>query len=180
VIGRNWSARRREESGAAAVEFALIFPIFALLAFGTIAAGFAFARQINITQAAREASRYGSTLSIKASHQTAGVNDGTISTWLAAVDAAAVGAAGNNLFSGLTARCVAYVNVNDASATFHSSDGGSAASGACPGTNAADAGLPVYVQVVLERDTDFNLIVTDPTITLDTISTTPFEAVETS
>jgi Flp pilus assembly protein TadG len=180
VIGRSWSARRRDESGAAAVEFALIFPIFALLAFGTIAAGFAFARQINITQAAREASRYGSTLSIKASHQTGTVNDGTISTWLAKVDAAAVGAAGTNLFSGLTSRCVAYVDVNNGSATFHSSNGGAATAGVCPGTSAGDAGLPVYVQVVLLRDTDFNLIVTDPTISLESISTTPFEAVETS
>jgi Flp pilus assembly protein TadG len=172
VIGRIRRAARRDE-GAAAVEFALIFPIFALIAFGTIAAGFAFSRQINITQAAREASRYGSTLSFKS---TGPANNGTIDTWLPKVDAAAVGSAGDGVFAGLSNRCVAYVDTAAGSA-WHSVNGGSKVSGPCPGTTAASAGLKVYVQVVLERQTNFNIIIANPDITLRSVSTTPYEAV---
>lgn len=167
MIGRMRRAARRDD-GAAAVEFALIFPIFVLLAFGTIAAGFAFARQINITQAAREASRYGSTLSVAAS---APGNAGTTSTWLAKVATAADNAAGTGIFDGATTRCVS-LTLNGT--TSHKTGTSSPASGACPG--APSSSLTNYVQVVLTRTTDFNLIVTDPTLTLKSSSTTPYEA----
>lgn len=49
--------RRKTEEGAAAVEFALILPILALLIFGIIEFGFAFNTQISLTQAAREGVR---------------------------------------------------------------------------------------------------------------------------
>ena len=57
------SARRRgrSDSGASAVEFALILPLFLILVFGTISAGFGFERWINVTQAARETSRFAAT-----------------------------------------------------------------------------------------------------------------------
>src|ERR1700757_3250980 len=56
--------RSPSDEGAAAVEFALLFPIFMVLALGIINGGLAFSRQINVTQAAREASRFGSTYDI--------------------------------------------------------------------------------------------------------------------
>jgi Flp pilus assembly protein TadG len=53
---------RRSDHGAAAVEFALLLPIFVVLAVGTLSAGIIFFDNITITQASRDAARYGSTL----------------------------------------------------------------------------------------------------------------------
>jgi len=49
------------DEGAAAVEFALLFPIFFMVCIGTITFGFAFEKWISVTQAAREASRFAAT-----------------------------------------------------------------------------------------------------------------------
>jgi Flp pilus assembly protein TadG len=50
---------RRTESGAAAVEFALVAPILIILVFGVISFGIIFGQQLALGNAAREASRYG-------------------------------------------------------------------------------------------------------------------------
>jgi hypothetical protein len=52
------------DGGAAAVEFALLLPIFVILTFGAISAGVALWHNIALTQAARDAARYGSTLQV--------------------------------------------------------------------------------------------------------------------
>lgn len=49
--------RLRSESGAAAVEFALILPVFLVLLLGIIEFGSAYNAQILLTNAAREAAR---------------------------------------------------------------------------------------------------------------------------
>ena len=56
--------RRDQEEGAAAVEFALLLPIFVILAVGMMSAGILFFDNLTITQASRDAARYGSTLPI--------------------------------------------------------------------------------------------------------------------
>ena len=48
---------RRDQEGAAAVEFALLLPLLVLLLFGMIEFGFAFNARIQATNAAREAAR---------------------------------------------------------------------------------------------------------------------------
>ena len=48
---------RRDQEGAAAVEFALLLPLLVLLLFGMIEFGFAFNTRIQATNAAREAAR---------------------------------------------------------------------------------------------------------------------------
>ena len=53
------SRTRRSESGAAAVEFALIVPLVVMLLFGTVSAGMAYSDHVAITNAAREGARYG-------------------------------------------------------------------------------------------------------------------------
>jgi Flp pilus assembly protein TadG len=53
---------RRRERGQALPEFALIAPIFFLVLFGIIQLGFLFAGQNGMSNAAREAARYASTL----------------------------------------------------------------------------------------------------------------------
>jgi Flp pilus assembly protein TadG len=54
----------RPEKGAAAVEFALLVPIFIMLTVGSISVGLALWQNITVTQSARDAARYGSTLQL--------------------------------------------------------------------------------------------------------------------
>lgn len=167
----------QREDGAAAVEFALLFPIFMVLVMGTIAAGTAFSRHINITQAAREASRFGATLDIPTA--------GGLGAWLTAVDNAAQGAAGdaNNPMGGYTHRCVAYVRTTtsalgvttiDTTNSRHLQDG-VAATGPCPNTAAPLIASTDYVQVVFQRETSFFVLFANPTLDLDARSVTPYE-----
>ncbi len=58
---RSGSLSRHPESGASAVEFALLFPLFIMLCLGMITFGFAFEKWISVTQAARETSRFAAT-----------------------------------------------------------------------------------------------------------------------
>ena len=58
---RRRTPKQRSDHGAAAVEFALLFPIFFMVCIGTITFGFAFEQWISVTQAAREASRFAAT-----------------------------------------------------------------------------------------------------------------------
>jgi hypothetical protein len=53
--------RERGDGGAAAVEFALILPVFLVLVFGLISAGLAYFHKIGLAQDVREAGRYGAT-----------------------------------------------------------------------------------------------------------------------
>jgi Flp pilus assembly protein TadG len=50
---------RRDDRGAAALEFALVFPIFALILFGLVSFGLLFAQDLAISNAARQAARFG-------------------------------------------------------------------------------------------------------------------------
>ena len=58
------STRRKDERGAALVEFALILPVLAMLVFGILTGGAAYEQKIAITQAAREGARYGASLGV--------------------------------------------------------------------------------------------------------------------
>ncbi len=69
------ASRRRGRRGQALVEFAVVFPIFAMLFFGVISLGLYVFYQQQVTNAAREAARYASIHSATAqcptvSHQT--------------------------------------------------------------------------------------------------------------
>lgn len=52
---------RRSEGGAAAVEFALVFPVFAALVMGSMDLGYYFFAKQIVTNAAREGARAGTT-----------------------------------------------------------------------------------------------------------------------
>ena len=54
---------RRSDRGAAAVEFALILSLLVMLVFGIITAGLSYTRAIGLTNAVREAARFGATAS---------------------------------------------------------------------------------------------------------------------
>jgi Flp pilus assembly protein TadG len=171
--------RRHDDRWAAAVEFALLFPIFMILAMGIITGGTAFSRQINVTQAAREASRYGATNDIGADQTTPLA--GRIDTWLASVDNALRQSAGsaNNPIGGYDYRCVAIVvtDVNGAatSSSRYMENGGSSAAGACPSTATAPIPNATFVQTVLSRNVQFFVLFINPTLHLDAVSVTPYE-----
>lgn len=168
--------RARGDEGAAAVEFALLFPIFMILTMGTITAGTAFSRQINVTQAAREASRYGATYDVQVA--------GGLANWLTAVDTALQQSAGNavNPLAGFDYRCVALLVRNgdgtvDAARSGYKENGGTAQTGAsCPSVTAPNlGGGSRVVQIVLSRDVKFFIVFANPTLHLDAVSTTPYE-----
>lgn len=51
--------RERNETGASAVEFALVFPFLMLVLFGMITTGLTYSDHLSITNAVREAARFG-------------------------------------------------------------------------------------------------------------------------
>ena len=60
--GPSHRRRRRDARGASLVEFALIFPVFAMLLFGMITGGFALNDKQQMTYATREGARYAATV----------------------------------------------------------------------------------------------------------------------
>ncbi len=56
--------RRRDERGAALVEFALVFPIFMMVVLGMFSGGTAYDQKSAMSSASREGARYASTLPI--------------------------------------------------------------------------------------------------------------------
>jgi Flp pilus assembly protein TadG len=93
------------DRGAAAVEFALLLPIFVMLAFGTLTGGQAYVHKIGLTQAAREGARFGATLPMPPPGGT------SIGDWLEQVRLATVSAAGDDFRAGQdsSTMCVAFI-----------------------------------------------------------------------
>lgn len=54
---------RRSERGVVLVEFAIIFPLLAMLLFGMLSGGMVMNRRLEVSQASREGARYGATVS---------------------------------------------------------------------------------------------------------------------
>lgn len=69
-------SRRAGETGAAAVEFALVLPLLAMLLLGVVTVGLAYSNHLAITNAVREGARFGATA------PNTGLTD---SVWAAAV-----------------------------------------------------------------------------------------------
>lgn len=174
----------RGEEGASAVEFALLFPLFIMLAIGTISAGFAFHAWLSVTHGAQETSRFAATLSVDAS-------GGTTTAWLDSVADRALAA--SDLMTDATHAipgsqiCVAVVSptniplLNNHTVVTADATGqiirGAPASGPCPGlaTMSGD-----YVQVQVTRPTDFNYVFAAATINVGKSSVNRYEAVSLS
>jgi Flp pilus assembly protein TadG len=78
AIVRNGRVRRqRGDSGAAAVEFALVLPILLMLVFGIIQFGFILAQQVALNGAVRSGARYGSVNAYTGTHTCSSVVDNT-------------------------------------------------------------------------------------------------------
>ena len=170
---------RDGDGGAAAVEFALLFPLFVVLTIGMISAGFAFHHWIGVTQGAREGARFGATLSVQAA-------GGTTDQWLQQVGDRTIAASGLWVDSTHdvpdSSVCVALNSPSAAPAilrhvTISVDSSGSASSafanGLCPGLPTVNGD---YVQVLASRPTNFNYVVHSSSITVNGSSVARYEA----
>lgn len=150
-------ARRDDDRGAAAVEFALLLPLFVVLVFGIISSGFAFERWINVTQASRETSRFAATYPVP----TTGITD-----WFTKIHDVAVESAGIDVTKpGSYFLCVRFVNEagpGTVPATQQQTWGTLSTAGAsCNGSTSGDN----RVEIAIQRAADFTLIFT-PKVTI--------------
>ncbi|MEY2420886.1 MAG: hypothetical protein QOI95_953 [Acidimicrobiaceae bacterium] len=92
------------DRGAVLVEFALVFPILAMLLFGLLSAGLAWNQNLALAQGARAGGRYAATLPTK--------NYASMDAYLDAVATRVVGASEGSLATSVAGRmvCVAYVH----------------------------------------------------------------------
>jgi len=95
------TGRHRDEHGAALVEFALILPVLMCLLLGMVTGGMAYNRKISMTNAVREGSRFGATLT-PATFNTAGWNAAADTVRTRVLDIAAGDLAGAEI-------CVQYI-----------------------------------------------------------------------
>lgn len=178
------SRRARGARGAVAVEFALLMPIFVMLTFGMITAGIGFWRYIEMTQAARDSARYGSTLPIDPAGALSCPTpvDSGIGCWLESVRSVATATAGwvtpTNLSDGDGYVCVAYVKggtgkIPDKALATGSVRAGDAASG--NGPCFTDNLTGPRVQVVIRRDNPFNAVFFGRTWEMRTKTVLPYE-----
>ncbi len=113
MAGSGRARRIQDEEGASLIEFAMILPILAALLLGIVTVGLALNGKNSINNAAREASRYGATLSVET----------TMIAWLDDVADVAIRSATGQLDDGVDGRvlCVSYVYPAGTAATDRSS-----------------------------------------------------------
>lgn len=168
---RSTTARATADSGAAAVEFALLLPLFLALVLGIITAGMAFERWIGITQGAREGSRVGATLSLAASNAS---GTGDIDSWLAKVYDASVRASGIGPDNPGFAACVA-LSQDGTSFTSYSAVGTATPTKVVGSSCYTDGATGPRVQVVLERNSRWDWFFAKRDVPLKSRSTTLWE-----
>ena len=175
VIRRSggWGRLIRRESGAALVEMALVLPLLVMLLMGIVSAGIAYNHQLSLTHAAREAGRHAATLPV--------TNFGSMDAWLDAVAQRALDDGVGTLDPSVPGFfvCVAFVHPNGTT----SLDSTRSRTGGTTGTYGSSAcftdGRPNderRVQVRVGRDVDFNAVVFETTINLDSEAVSRFEA----
>jgi Flp pilus assembly protein TadG len=181
---RSRVCRRLQDDGAAAVEFALILPLFVMLTVGTISAGFAFHTWLSVTHGAQESSRFAATLSVDAA-------GGTTDDWLNEVAERAAAASDISMAAGEaepdTTICVAVVSPANIPAlnshlTLTADSGGTLTAGA-PATGPCPQGSSMtgdYVQTYVSRPVSFNYVLGSARINVASKSVNRFEAVSLS
>jgi Flp pilus assembly pilin Flp len=180
MIGMARVRRRRNgepEEGAAAVEFALLFPIFAILTFGAISAAFVLWHMVAASQGVRDAARYGATLVISTAKPPPS-GELSVSEWKTALVKVAAREAGfsdknsdgvidhADLADDEGVLCVAFVKGTAAthaqSTSSRTLDGSGGTTSDSPEPCIADDEAPDTanrVQVVVSRREEFNAIV---------------------
>lgn len=175
----------RGDTGASAVEFALLMPIFIMLTFGTLTGGIAFWHHIELTQGARDAARLGATFPIS-TVTPAPVGEKTMTDWLNMVADVAANESGWGGVADVAPPdsggfiCVAYVaGEGDLLTTARLTFGASRASdgllaspdGPCFDDDLTDS----RVQVLVRRDAELNAVLYSSDLELRTHSSIPYE-----
>ena len=161
---------RAFDDGAAAVEFALLLPLFVMLVFGIISGGFTFDRWIGVTQSAREASRFAATYPVDPSN---------MNQWY--LDVANTAAEGAGITIGTTDPttyfiCVAFRRSStetaaappDGMATYGTL---STASGSCDGSTVDEN----RVEVLIKRSSAFDWVLGGSTLAVTGSNTSRYE-----
>jgi hypothetical protein len=154
----------RRDRGAALVEMALVLPLLLMLLLGIVSAGLAYNHQLALTHSAREAGRFAATLPVD-----------SMAGWLDTVEARVIADATGSLDAGTPGRriCVAYVHPG--AGEIAKKDDGAMTNGAtCFSDGRPDEER--RVQILVEREVDFNAMVFQTTLTLDARAVNRFEA----
>lgn len=144
------------------VELALVLVLLVMLLVGTVSAAMAFGRGNSIQNAAREASRFGATLP--------GAAD---AAWLDQVRDVARSAASGDLDSSVPGSmiCAAYIDADDNPVSLNDDSMTTSNTPCFPDDRPGEA----KVQVAVERDTDFQVIVFSTDITLSAEAAARYE-----
>ena len=160
--------QRRNDSGAAAVEFALVLPILCMLLFGIISFGFAMSDKIALVNAVREGARFGAST----------VND---ANWGASVLARTEGTYANaesplqdSQVCALLWKQVSGVQSIVASSTAGCETGGTSA-GSVPSAPADVPDDSCFLMVWAAKPKDLNWLVTATTVTLSAQSVAVYD-----
>lgn len=164
---RRRPSRPRGDGGAAAVEFTFIFVfLFLPICYGTLSAGVVFSDKLALSQAVREAARYGATLPYTAAGRDA---------FLTTIRTAAEDAAYGQLGTGSPAYCVAFRESSGAKPDWHLAAGSSTAvNTACPGTSGPSR---PHVLVTATKPGVFDFVLSKMTFTISSESVARYEGV---
>lgn len=161
--------RADDDRGASLVEFALILPIFFTLLLGMFTGGLAYTRRLSITDASREAARYGATLHLSAAPTT--------DAWLQRVANVAVATSDGELNPTETGAfvCVAYVPASGGARRMEKIGTASPvfAGGDCFTDGRSGE---TRIQVVAQRTSRLELLLWSDDLTLSSRSVARFEA----
>lgn len=161
--------RRRDESGASLVEFALVLPVFMMVVLGMLTGGLAYSRKLSIAQGVREGARFGATLPITASLP--------VDSWLTRVAGLAESSSDGELTATKPGQfvCVAYVPASGSPRRRQEVGGSVAFTNATCIANDGRAG-EARVQVVASRTSKLEALVFSQDLTLDSHAVARFEA----
>jgi Flp pilus assembly protein TadG len=146
------------------VEFALLFPLLAMLLFGMLSAGLAWNQNLALAQSARVGGRYAATLPTK--------NYGSMDAYLDAVATRVVNASEGSLATTVTGRmvCVAYVHPSGTTTLDQTRSRTETGSTVTRGTGTcfadSQASSDRRIQVVVERQATFETGLWSRAITL--------------
>lgn len=157
------SGRARSDDGAAAVEFALLFPLFVMLTFGMISGAIVLNDKMSLTHGVREAARYGATIPYDSTNTYA---------FLDTIRTTARGDSFGQIGTSTATYCVAFRRLSDG-VYYHVTDSATAAlTGNCPGGPNLAAGS---VLVMGSKAAEFNLILERLPLTLGSTSVARYE-----
>ena len=169
ITERSVRRKRASERGAVLVEFALVFPLLAMLLFGMLSGGLVMNRRMDVTQASRESARYGATVPFDQCTPSSSCGG---RTWAQQVQDVAVSRSNGVVTA--TNVCVALVQGPGSApvslSTTHTTKGGTAP---CYVDNSADSGR--RVQVLITFSDKIQAVITTVPVNITAKATSRFE-----